>query len=51
LPVSIRFPQPLREQLTAAAAAERRPISQFVRVLVEDALAARDRERAAETLR
>jgi hypothetical protein len=50
-PISIRFPQTLRQHLTLAAEAERRSLSGLVRVLGEDGLAARDREHAKRTLR
>jgi hypothetical protein len=37
-PVSIRFPEPLLEELSKRARAERRSLSNLVRVLVETAL-------------
>jgi AAA domain/CopG-like RHH_1 or ribbon-helix-helix domain, RHH_5 len=45
-PLSVHLPQETRTQLTAAAEQERRTVSGFVRLLVEDALAARERTRA-----
>jgi hypothetical protein len=48
--ISVRLPEPLREHLTHAATAERRSVSGLVRVLVEDGLVERDRQRAAQTL-
>jgi predicted DNA-binding protein len=41
-PTSVRFPPALRERLTAAAVQERRTVSNLVRVLLEDGLAARE---------
>jgi CopG-like RHH_1 or ribbon-helix-helix domain, RHH_5 len=51
-PISIRFPDPLRDQIASVAASERRTFSSQVRVLVEDGLRARSgEERLIERLR
>jgi predicted transcriptional regulator len=50
-PLSVRLPDPVRERLAIVAAAERRSVSGMARVLVEDGLALRDRDRAAQTLK
>ena len=41
--LSVRPSPDLAEEIRAAAEAERRPISQFVAILLEDAMAARRR--------
>jgi hypothetical protein len=46
-PISIRFPAPLRAELAATAAAERRSFSGQVVVLLEGALEARRRTQEA----
>lgn len=43
----VRFPKPVLRQLTAIANAERRTVSNTIRVLVEEALAARSASKAA----
>jgi len=50
-PLSVRLPQPLRHQLTAAARADRRSVSALARLLIADGLALRERQAAAEKLR